>query len=223
MLEFGQKHHARAVVVVAHGGKSKDLRRRLQPAPRGAADAPFQPRSGPSRTGLEASPSPSCATARVGFNEGDPVEDLPGRSIAWPSATTRRSAWSGHSMGARAAAARLRAPGGDRGGGAGHLDHSRGRRGSGGRAQRHAGPRSARPGHRPGRAPTPWRCSCARPAPGHAGSRSPGPVTPCSTADRCGTSSPARFAFGALGLEPMESRIAEAFDAPADVGCRVLV
>ena len=72
LLEFGQKQHARAVVVVTHGGKSKDRRPDSNLRPAALRMLPFSLDLG--RRGRDRGLAVAQLRYRnVGFNDGDPV------------------------------------------------------------------------------------------------------------------------------------------------------
>lgn len=221
MLEFGQKHHARAVVVVAHGGKSKDLRADSNLRPAALRMLPFSldlaRRGGP--RGLAVA---QLRYRTVGFNEGDPVEDLTWAIDRMAERHDAPICLVGHSMGARAAVLACGHPavtavaalatwitpedGVDQAAGRSvMLAH--------GLRDRVTDPASSYTLAVQLRAAGARACRFEVARAGHTMLERRSVWHELTRA----------FAFGALGLEPMESRIAEAFDAPADVGCRVLV
>jgi hypothetical protein len=102
LLELGAKADARAVVVVAHGGRAKDLRRDSHLRPPALRMLPFSRdlarRGAPHRLAVA-----QLRYRYVGFNGGAPVEDL---TWALDRMAERHDApicVVGHSMGARAA------------------------------------------------------------------------------------------------------------------------
>ena len=221
LKEFGQQSDVQAVVVVAHGGKSRDLRADANWRPAALRMLPF------SRDLARAGKGRGLAVAQlryrnVGFNDGDPVHDL---TWALDQLAERYAApicVVGHSMGARAAVLA-----------AGHPavtsvallatwitpdDHV---------AQ--AGGRTVMLAHGlRDRVTDPARSYELAVQLRRAGARS------CrfevagsghTMLDRRDTwhSLTRRFVLGSLGLESMDARIAHALEQPAEQGCRVLV
>lgn len=102
LLELGQKRDARAVIVVAHGGKSKDQRRDSHLRPAALRMLPF------SLDFARRSRGRGLAVAQlryrnIGFNDGDPVEDLTWALDRMAAKHDAPICVVGHSMGARAA------------------------------------------------------------------------------------------------------------------------
>ena len=201
LLEFGQKH------ACASGGRGRPRRQIQGPSGPTQIYAPQHCECSPSAStwpaagGIEASLWRSFATATWDSTTVTRVEIWPGRSTAWPAAHDAPICMVGHSMGARAAVLACGHPAVTAVAGlATWITPEDGVGQAAGRTVMLA--HGLRDRVTDPAAPTPSRCSCARPAPGHAGSRSLGPVTPCSTARSVWHALTRDFAFGALGLEP---------------------
>jgi hypothetical protein len=221
LLEFGQKDDVRAVIVVAHGGKSKDERPDSNLRPAALRMLPFSmdlARRGRSR-GLAVA---QLRYRNVGFNDGDPVEDL---AWALDRLAARHDApicMVGHSMGARAAVLACGHPAVTAVAGLATWITP-----EDGVAQ--AAGRTVMLAHG-------LRDRVTDPARSYALAvqlRAAGARTCRFEVARAGHTMLDRrstwhaltrdFAFAALGLEPYDERMAQAFDEPADRGCRVLV
>ncbi len=205
---------ARGVALIAHGGRSQSAapdRNMRTPALRMFPFAGDLARAG-RRSGL------AVAQLRyrvVGYNDGDP-----GRDVEWALDELAERFGApvclvGHSMGARAA---LRAAGHESVtavAGARGLAATRRARRAGGRAHRHAGARHERPGHRPRPLA---RVRPPRPVDGHPAVRFELARTGHTMLQRLPLwhALTRRFVLGALGIEPMDERLAAAFALPPD-------
>ncbi len=221
LLEFGQKQRARAVVVVAHGGKSKDQRADSHLRPAALRMLPFSLDLG--RRGRDRGLAVAQLRYRsVGFNDGDPVSDLWWALDRMADRHDAPICVVGHSMGARAAVLACGHPAVTAVAGLATwitpedaIDQAAGRtvmlaHGLRDRVTDPAGSYALAVGLREAGART-CRFEVARA--GH------------TMLDRSSVwhALTRRFAFGALGLEPVDDQIARAFDQPADRGCRILV
>lgn len=221
LIEFGRKQGARAVVVVAHGGKATDDRPDSNLRPAALRMLPFSLDLARRGRGLGLAVA-QLRYRKVGFNDGDPVHDL---TWALDRLADRHDApicVIGHSMGARAAvlaaghpavtSAALLAtwikpadPVGQVAGRTVMLAH--------GLRDRVTDPASSFLLGEELRAAGARACRFEVAAAGH---------TMLDRRDVWHTLT-RRFVLGTLGLEPMDERIAQALDAPADRGLRVLV
>ena len=221
LLEFGQNQHARAVVVVAHGGKSKDPRPDSNLRPAALRMLPFSLDLG--RRGRDRGLAVAQLRYRsVGFNDGDPVHDLRWALDRMADRHDAPICVVGHSMGARAALLACGHPAVTAVAGLATwitpedvIDQAAGCtvmlvHGLRDRVTDPAGSYALAVGLREAGART-CRFEVARA--GHT-MLDRGSVWHALTR---------RFAFGALGLQPLDDQIARAFDEPADRGCRMLV
>jgi dienelactone hydrolase len=221
LLEFGQKDHARAVIVVAHGGKSKDRRRDSNLRPAALRMLPFSLDFARRGRGLGLAVA-QLRYRNIGFNEGGPVEDLTWALDRMAAKHGAPICVVGHSMGARAAMLACGHPAVTAVAGLAtwitpedRIDQAAGRTVmlAHGLRDRVTDPARSYALAVQLRAVGARSCRFEVARAGH------------TMLDRRSTwhELSRGFAFAALGLEPYDERMARAFDEPADRGCRVLV